>query len=157
MSDICLHMYERVCPICIQNCHRQNEGAAGDRKRMYTNQISRETMTYSAIFKVIGKTCRSKIPVWTISSSCQQYSPVEIYLTRHTSCNTYAVQICSFEKYLKFSQLWVISLIVYDVTNVCEMRAHSLSVYPPFAFWIRVGKCFRIFPSSLDNQEYGKM
>jgi hypothetical protein len=66
MSDIVLHMYERVSPICIRNCHRQNEGAAGDRTRMYTNQISSETMTYSAIYKVIENTFRSKTPAWTI-------------------------------------------------------------------------------------------
>jgi hypothetical protein len=66
MSDIFLHLYESVFPICIRNCHRQNEGAAGDRKRMHTNTISRETMTYSDIFKVIENTCRSKTPAWTI-------------------------------------------------------------------------------------------
>jgi hypothetical protein len=66
MSDIFLHMYERVCHIVIRNCHGQNEGAAGDRKRKYRNQISRETMTYSAIYKVIENTCRSKTPAWTI-------------------------------------------------------------------------------------------
>jgi hypothetical protein len=71
MSDIFLHMYERVCPIGIRNCHRQNEGAAGDRKRMYTNQISLETMTYRAIYNVIENTCRSKTPAWTIHNNSE--------------------------------------------------------------------------------------